>query len=121
VTGSEDDAEIAGLRLSKRVAQIVAAIRIAADADRHQIDIRAREDSSGCGVCRLAERFDALAIQHRHLNPVPRQVSCWSPSNEAPIFNQYEFSAMQRVLGQGASLDAQWVRGADVMTATADL
>ena len=41
--------------------------------------------------------------------------------NGAPIFNQYEFSAMQRVLGQGTSLEAQWVRGAEVMTSTADL
>jgi len=41
--------------------------------------------------------------------------------NGAPIFNQYEFSAMQRLLGQGASLEAQWVRGSEVMTSTAEL
>ena len=41
--------------------------------------------------------------------------------NGAPIFNQHEFSAMQRVLGQGVGLEAQWVRGTETMTATAEL
>jgi len=41
--------------------------------------------------------------------------------NGAPVFNQYEFVAMQRVLGQGVPLEAQWVRGTEVMTATAGL